>query len=414
MSDAATHIAAWQAAGLLDSATAARLLAAADIATRSVTPGPNEAGPPAPARSSVAAMFGPAVTISEVFAYLGGAFLLAAWSSFMTRATGSGDPGTQIGAMALIAAAVLAGLGFRMRRGEERASRAAGVAFLLAGTYVGGAMFSFADGFGLDSQAAAVVASAVALATAIGLRVIHPSVLTQVGVLSWATAFAAAVLMWLQDTFFPEEISEVTGIVTSTGPDPIILVLASAAWWLTTAVIIALVGLREAQLGERDHDPAAARRAAISRFWAGLTAVIGLAMAVSRTTYLGNGEWGRVLEPIVGDIALLVLSAVLIERAFRRDATSFIYAAAIGLIVALTDFNVSYLSDSTEIALLIEGLILLGVGVVADRLRRQVGHEEGTPPAPTDPPTVAPPPVAPPPVAPPTDPPPVETQGQGA
>ena len=77
---------------------------------------------------------------------------------------------------------------------------------------------------------------------------------------------------------------------------------------------------------------------------------------------------------------MLVLAAVLVERAFRRDATSFIYAAALGLIVALTDFNVSYLSNSTEIALLIEGLILLGVGVAADRLRRRIGRSGDVPP----------------------------------
>ena len=62
------------------------------------------------------------------------------------------------------------------------------------------------------------------------------------------------------------------------------------------------------------------------------------------------------------------------ERAFRREATSFIYAAALGLIVALTDINVSYLADSTSAALLVEGLILLAVGLGADRLRRRVGH----------------------------------------
>ena len=42
--------------------------------------------------------------------------------------------------------------------------------------------------------------------------------------------------------------------------------------------------------------------------------------------------------------------------------------------VALTDINVSYLSDSTAAALLVEGLILLGVGLAADRLRRRVGE----------------------------------------
>ena len=53
---------------------------------------------------------------------------------------------------------------------------------------------------------------------------------------------------------------------------------------------------------------------------------------------------------------MLILSGVLLERAFRRDATSFMYAAALGLIVALTDLNVSYLSASTEIALFLEGV----------------------------------------------------------
>ena len=80
------------------------------------------------------------------------------------------------------------------------------------------------------------------------------------------------------------------------------------------------------------------------------------------------------MEPWIGDLALVVLSAILVERAFRRDATSFIYAAALGLMIALTDFNLTYLSGSTEVALLIEGLILLAVGVVADRLRRRIGR----------------------------------------
>lgn len=299
----------------------------------------------------------------------------------MSRAAGGqNDPELALGAMALVAAVVLVGFGLRMRGGSERTSRAAGVAFLLAATYVGGAVTAFAIFAGLDWPAIGVIGSGAALATAVALRVIHPSVLTQVGVLTWVTAFSVAILQFLQVTIFPEDFSNETGLPNLTGPDPMILVLASAAWWLTTAVIIGLVGLREARSGEHDHDPGPARRAAVSRFWAGLTAVIGLATAVSRSIYLGNGEYGRVLEPWVGDLALLVLSAVLIERAFRRDATAYIYAAAIGLIVALTDFNVSYLSDSTEVALLIEGLILLGVGVAADRLRRRVGHDDQEPP----------------------------------
>ena len=93
-----------------------------------------------------------------------------------------------------------------------------------------------------------------------------------------------------------------------------------------------------------------------------------------------DGEYGRVVEPWIGDLALLVLSAILVERAFRRDATSFIYAAALGLMIALTDFNLTYLSGSTEVALLIEGLILLAVGVIADRLRRRIGRGDAPKP----------------------------------
>lgn len=381
MGDASEHIAGWEASGVIDRATADRLRAA-----DAGTVGPTKvevsgADPAVQPRSAVSAMFGPGVTISEVFGYLGGAFLLAAWSSFMSRASGStGDPELAVGVMALIAAAVLAGMGLRLRRGDERTSRAAGVAFLLAASYVGGAVFSFANSAGLDWPVSGVMSSVAALAVAIVLRVIHPSVLTQVGVLGWLTALSTSVLAWLQVAFFPEDVSDATGLPTTSGPDPIILVLASAAWWLATAVIIALIGLREARMGVRDDDPAAARCAAVSRFWAGLTAVIGLATAMSRSASLADGVYGRVLEPWVGDVALLVLSAILVERAFRRDATSFIYAAALGLIVALTDFNVSYLSDSTEVALLIEGLILLAVGVAADRLRRHIGRRGDEPP----------------------------------
>jgi hypothetical protein len=44
------------------------------------------------------------------------------------------------------------------------------------------------------------------------------------------------------------------------------------------------------------------------------------------------------------------------------------------MITALTDFNFSYLSDQTEVGLLIEGLILLAVGFAADRIRRRLGR----------------------------------------
>jgi len=374
MSDATEHIAGWEAAGLIDRETADRLRAASDSPAVRDMPAAATTSP----RSAAAALFGPSVTISEVFAYLGGAFLLAAWTSFMSRIDGSnGEPGVVLGAMALLAAGVLGVIGLRLMGGGERASRASGVAFLLVSTYLATAAAAFGNAAGLDWPALGVVGSVAGLATAIALRYIHPSVLTQVGVLAWLTGLGVSMLAWLQVTLFPENFSPETGLPTSTGPDPLFLVAAIAAWWFATAVGIALIGLREARIAQRDADPGAGRRAAISRFWAGLVAVLGLWQAISRSSGFANGEYGRVVEPWIGDVALLVLSAILVERAFRRDATSFIYAAALGLLIALTDFNVTYLSNTTEAALLIEGLILLAVGFAADRLRRRIGRDDG-------------------------------------
>ena len=98
MSDATEHIAGWEAAGLIDRETADRLRAASHSTTVRDTPTAITTAHP---RSAAAALFGPSVTISEVFAYLGGGFLLAAWSSFMTRSDAAGgEPGMVLGAMA--------------------------------------------------------------------------------------------------------------------------------------------------------------------------------------------------------------------------------------------------------------------------------------------------------------------------
>ena len=285
MSNAATHIAAWQAAGLIDEATADRLRATeADVGSATEPLAEDDPKASARPRSSVSAMFGPSVTIPEVFGYLGGAFLVAAWSSFMARTAGSSaDAEIVLGVMSLIAAGALAGLGLALRGRNERSSRAAGVAFVVATSYVAGAAASFSAGAGIDWPAIGVVSSAVALLAAIVFRTIHPAVLTQVGLLASLTALAGSALAWVQATFFaPGPPDATTGIPTAaSGPDPIVLVIGSAVWWLLVAVTIALIGLWEARRGERLGDAAGLRRAGVSRFWAGLTAVIGLATAVT-------------------------------------------------------------------------------------------------------------------------------------
>jgi hypothetical protein len=376
MSDASTHIAAWEAAGLLDTETADRLRASkVDVA--------EDAGPAAeparPARSTGATMFGPAVTVAEFFGYLGGAFLVAAWSAFMGRTAGSNpDPEVVLGIMAVPAAVAFTWLGLLLRRRGERGSRAAGVAFLLTTSYAAGAVGAFASAADIGWPVIGIVTAGIALAIATILRVIHPSVLTEIGVLAWYTTLAATGLVWIQGRFFADTFA---GTSAAAGPDPILLVVGSAVWWLGTAVVIGLVGLAEARAGDGTADPAALRRAAVCRFWAGLVAVIGLATAVSQSGALPTGEYGRIVEPWIAILAMLILSGILLERAFRRDATSFIYAAALGLIVALTDLNVSYLSAGTEIALFLEGVILLAVGFAANALRRRVGRPDDEPPA---------------------------------
>ncbi|MBA2255179.1 MAG: hypothetical protein H0W07_08705, partial [Chloroflexi bacterium] len=77
----------------------------------------------------------------------------------------------------------------------------------------------------------------------------------------------------------------------------------------------------------------------------------------------------------VGDTILILVSAVLLERAFRRSASAFVYPAALGVIIGLSDLNATYLAAATtsELALLVEGAILLAAGFAFDRLRRRVG-----------------------------------------
>ena len=277
-----------------------------------------------------------------------------------------------VGAGSLLAALVLAALGVWLVTGDARRSRAAGVVFVAAVGYVGGGVAILADFAGIEWPLVAVVAGVAAGTAALVLRVLHPSVLTQFGLLGALTSLAGALLAWAESLVVPVRSFDDNGILVRSGPDPVLLAVAAAAWWLVVAVVIGLIGLLESRAAEAG-DPAAERRASLSRFWAGLVAVAGLASAITRSDYDLNDEFQRAIPAWIGDLALVVLSAVLVERAFRRDTTAYVYPAALGLILALSDVNVTYLSNSTEVALLVEGFILLGVGLAADRLRRRIG-----------------------------------------
>jgi hypothetical protein len=378
MSDPAVHIAAWEAEGLIDAPLALRLRQSierndGDTRMTAVEPAAATGVSARAGRSptSLGSFLGPTVTIGEMFGYLGVAFLLGAWTAFIVRIAGTTDRDAILTAGTGGAAIAMAALGRFLMNGDDRRRRAAGAAFLVAIVLVAGAAEFLVQLMSLHGPVTGIVVGLLAVAAAVVLRLGLPAVTTQLGLIGTLTGLAVAVMGWLQAVFVGEfDGGGFTTEPTFAAAEPVTFVLLSAGLWLVVALGLGLLGLFEARTGRTDA--AAARRAALTRFYAGLVGVIGLATAVTRNGSLGNGEYGRTLEPWIGDLALLVFAAVLVERAFRRNANAFIVAAGLALIVALTDFNFSYLSQSTDLGLLIEGAILLAVGFAGDRLRRRL------------------------------------------
>ena len=374
------RIASWEAAGVIDAEVAARLRsdelerASASLPDQHVDPdGGRQSG-----ASTVSRIFGPAVTIGEMFAYLGGAFILGAFDVFLARAAGfDAEDGIPLAVGYGVVAIVLVAIGRFLAQGNDRQRRAAGAVFAVAVGHVAAAAVAATGAAYIGYPLSGVVIAGWSALIAGGLRLYLPALTTQATLLASLTALAAAVLSTIEDAVVVDPVfNEVGEVVPSGGPDPLLLLVASAAWWLGFAALLGVLGLLEAR-GEQD--PATGRRAALTRLWAGITAVIGLATTIFMSGYDPvTGEWGRYLEPWIGDLALIVLAAVLVERAFRRGANSFIYAAALAIIIALTDFNFSYLTDSTEAGLLIEGLILLAAGFAVSKLRQRIGSDQAS------------------------------------
>jgi hypothetical protein len=368
------RISAWQAAGLIDAATADRLRAAEPPDT------PEPAPPPARHSGVTAAagsFFGPTPTIVEMFGYLGALFLIAAWSAFLVRIAGTsestGSNNTILAVGAGVSAAVLLGIGIALRDSDARRRRAGGAAILVATLSAITAGGFLGQSLGLDPATSAVIAAATGFVVATLGRIVLPAVTTQAALLLALTGLGWAVLVWLQ----PQSREQNFGLDPfEPASDVVTMVIVPAIGWLLLAVGLGALGLAEAGT----PGAPAQRRAGLTRFWAGLVAVVGVSVSVFTTGSLGNGEYGRLLQPWIGELAVLVVSLVLIERAFRRESSAFILAAAIGLITALTDFNFTYLTSSTDVGLLVEGLILIGAGVAADRLRRRIDRSRAAPP----------------------------------
>jgi hypothetical protein len=349
------RIGAWEAEGLIDAATAARLRAA-EIE--------HPAPPPVPS-SGARSAFGPAPTVSEVLGYVGGAFLLAAWYVLVGRTS---DSAAASGVWTLtfgVAALATAGLGFVLKPRGERGARAAGILFAIAVANAYGAGYNMADDVAWsDNSVQLLVAGLVALPVALILRSLHPALLTQAGVLGSVPALALGIGAFAKTWLLPAAAGQgVGGMALDLAP------------WLGAALVLGLIGLRES----RTAGEPSARRAALSRFAAGLTAVTATAAILTRSGPTGSPDeygydYGRLLEPVIAVAAVAVVSVVLLWLAFRRGATAYLYPAAIGIVIALTDLNGSYVADQvgTGVALMIEGIVILGAGLVADRVRRRL------------------------------------------
>jgi hypothetical protein len=198
-------------------------------------------------------------------------------------------------------------------------------------------------------------------------------VLTEIALLGAITGLVGSSLQLLDQVLYPEP--ELGGFATR----GIGSVAMEAIAWVGCAIVIGLIALVEA----RTSGEAAARRATLARFWAGVTAVSGVAVAVTRTECTEVG-CARALEPWVAAMIVLIVAAVLLERAFRRESGAYVLAAALGVVIALTDLNATYFAPTTgnEVALLAEGLLLITIAVVAERVTRRIarGRPDDRPP----------------------------------
>jgi hypothetical protein len=333
---------------------------------------------PGPARG---ARIEPGVAIIELVAYLGIGVLLCAWIVFLGRMAGEPYREVTLYGGLTLAALVMFGLGTWLAPRDRRSRRGAGVAFLAVTLLAAGAAgFLVQADFlrnRLQWEAPGVLVAGIAVAVAIGLRRLLPAVTTQLGLLATMTALAAVVLAWVGWLIHPVYFGGTyTPNPIPPAPDPVGLVLASGCWWLLVALGVGLLSRIEVHEGEAD--PGASRRASLTRSWAAVVAVAGLASALASSGSLGGGHYGRLLEPWIADVALVALAAVLVERALRRGSLAFLVGAAIAVVLALSDLDFSYVSSPIGGRLVVEGAIVLATAFAADQLRRRIVRARAT------------------------------------
>lgn len=335
-----TRIDQWLAEGLIDQETAERLRAAE-------AGGAHGAGTPS-------SLSGPSdwlrFSAVEFFAYIGIGFVVAAYYWAVTQQT---SEELALGIAIALASAVFLIAGWVTRGRVGAIGRAASPALLVGGLQVPFATFLMLEPAELVEVLRLALAAFVWLVVALAATWRLRSLPTQIGWLSAAVAFAWFTAAYLGEVLF--------GSSEGFEPDAqdTMRYLLLAISMVVVAMFAALVGEREAR--DAAGDPGARRRAALTRFWAGMTAVVGLSV----TLLVPASADLATVEPIVCQAIVLLAALVLVAVSARTSALSYLLPGGLGVVLALTAFNAEYISDEigTAGALLVEGLVLLGAGV---------------------------------------------------
>jgi len=358
------RIAAWRAAGLIDEPTAERLRASE--MTRAATA---SAAPAAPAGVGWLTGHG-GLSAVEFFGYLGGAFVLAAYYWMVNQSQSGGNSSHAVGLAAAVAAVAFVVIGYVLRAGTGARSRVVGVLLLVGGMQAWWAALLLLDPVIADSDLRAVVASVGWLTLAAVVDRVAAGLPTQAGLLAassaaaWTTASLAG--KWLFPVSFDDEARAL-----SVGPlEPLLLF----AWFVIIGAALGWFAEREAAMSTTD--PSRWRRMTLTRFWAAMTVIVGASAAVMGWGFVP----GRSLEPVLGDALLLVAAGAIAFVALRVGSFAYMLPVGLGVFIALTDLNGSYVVDSTGWgpALLLEGLVLIGVGVGIELLRRRLAGRART------------------------------------
>lgn len=356
------HIRSWQTAGLIDEVTARRLRDAEE----------REGPAAAPAPVGRLAALGVAISAVEVLVWLGIGLVLAAWYWEVTSrapAFGSGRS-AWLAAGAAIPAALAAVAGVAVRGRPGRAGRSGGLLFLVAGVQLGLVGYFVTDAAIPADEALKLTVGGLAwLAAAVLSRRLEPGVPTSAGLVASIVATALFAEDWLRGWLFgrPDWSGETVGGMLDAGP---VVALLGAAWWLATAVLIALVG--EAEI--RSADAGAPRRAFAVRVVAGLVAVVGVAVSLLASSWSTGPTTSDRLDPIVGDVALLGLACGLAGLVAVTRTSAWLYPGALAIVIALSDLDSRYLAGAVGMgpALLVEGVVLIGAGAGTELVRRRL------------------------------------------